>query len=473
MENIDRRAAHVTLTFWAQWMGAMAVTLGLLAYFTYNKMGYIPPEYRILGVLTLLLSIPVYAGFDPYRRQRGVRSGLGRVLAAWFALLSALAAIAFVTKVTATFSREVILSWVGSAYVAQACMFVGLNVLAQRHYRRFLNRLNSLIIGTGPLARELALKVTSFHEHEPLQGFVSTEVRSLAGAVPADEEAWIASLPAPVLGSLNELRGLINQHDIQRVYIALPSDNTHLIESLYIDLLDANVDILWVPDLANLLLLNHSVRDLAGMPTISLNESPLTANPTSAVLKSALDRLSALLGLLALAPLLLVVALLIKMSSPGPVLFKQDRHGWNGRVFQVYKFRSMRMHDDDEVKQATRNDDRITPIGRFIRRTSIDELPQLINVLRGEMSLVGPRPHAVQHNTYYSDKILAYMARHRIKPGITGLAQVNGCRGETETIEKMAKRVELDLDYINNWSLWLDIKILLKTPFTLLSKDIY
>lgn len=181
----------------------------------------------------------------------------------------------------------------------------------------------------------------------------------------------------------------------------------------------------------------------------------------------------AFLAIIALSPILLIIALAVKINSPGPVFFKQDRHGWNGKVIQVWKFRSMRVHDDLEVKQASRNDSRITPIGRFIRRTSIDELPQLFNVLQGHMALVGPRPHAIAHNNYYSDKILAYMARHRIKPGITGLAQISGFRGETDTIDKMQKRVEIDLKYINNWSLWLDLKILLKTPFTLLSKDIY
>lgn len=189
--------------------------------------------------------------------------------------------------------------------------------------------------------------------------------------------------------------------------------------------------------------------------------------------KALLDRSVAPLVILAFSPLLLATAFAVKRSSPGPILFKQKRHGWNGEVIKVYKFRSMRMHDDSEVKQATRHDNRITPIGRFIRRTSLDELPQFINVLQGRMSLVGPRPHAVAHNDYYTGKIDAYMARHRIKPGITGLAQVSGCRGETETLDKMAKRVELDLAYINNWSVWLDLKILIKTPLTLISKDIY
>lgn len=181
----------------------------------------------------------------------------------------------------------------------------------------------------------------------------------------------------------------------------------------------------------------------------------------------------AFLAIIALSPILLIIALAVKINSPGPVFFKQDRHGWNGKVIKVWKFRSMRVHDDRDVKQASRNDSRITAVGRFIRRTSLDELPQLFNVLQGHMALVGPRPHAVAHNNYYSGKILAYMARHRIKPGITGLAQISGCRGETDTIDKMQRRVEIDLQYINSWSLWLDLKILVKTPFTLLSKDIY
>jgi putative colanic acid biosynthesis UDP-glucose lipid carrier transferase len=204
-----------------------------------------------------------------------------------------------------------------------------------------------------------------------------------------------------------------------------------------------------------------------------LNESPLTSRPTAALSKSLVEKTVAFLAIIALSPILLIIALAVKINSPGPVFFKQDRHGWNGKVIKVWKFRSMRVHDDRDVKQASRNDSRITPVGRFIRRTSLDELPQLFNVLQGHMALVGPRPHAVAHNNYYSGKILAYMARHRIKPGITGLAQISGCRGETDTIDKMQKRVEIDLQYINSWSLWLDLKILVKTPFTLLSKDIY
>jgi len=217
------------------------------------------------------------------------------------------------------------------------------------------------------------------------------------------------------------------------------------------------------------------VREVAGMPLIFLNESPLTSLRSGSLVKDVMDRSLAALSLLLLSPLLIGTAIAVKLSSPGPILFKQERHGWDGKIIKVWKFRSMKLHVENagSVTQATREDPRITKVGKFIRRTSIDELPQLINVLQGRMSLVGPRPHAVAHNEYYSDKINAYLARHRIKPGITGLAQVSGCRGETETLDKMQKRVDYDLEYINNWSVWLDVKILMKTPLSLLSKDIY
>lgn len=209
------------------------------------------------------------------------------------------------------------------------------------------------------------------------------------------------------------------------------------------------------------------------MPLISLNESPMTSNRSAIVMKNIMDKVLAMLALIAFSSLMLVDAIMIKRESEGPVFFKQDRHGWDGKVIKVWKFRSMKMHDDTEVKQATKGDSRITKIGAFIRRTSIDELPQFINVLQGTMSLVGPRPHAVADNDYYSDKVNAYLARHRIEPGITGLAQISRFRGETDTLDKMEKRVEFDLAYINNWSLSLDLKILIKTPLSLISKDIY
>ena len=245
------------------------------------------------------------------------------------------------------------------------------------------------------------------------------------------------------------------------------------VEELNEYLLDYQVDVIWILDVSDWNLMNHSVREVAGLPLLSLNESPVNVSRVQIRIKHALDKIIALIAIFLLAPLLLIVAIAVKLDSKGPVIFRQKRHGYDGKEIYISKFRSMVQHEDTAVKQAQKGDARITKVGAFIRKTSIDELPQLFDVLQGGMSLVGPRPHAIAHNDYYSDKISKYMARHRIKPGITGLAQISGCRGETETIEKMEARVRYDMEYINNWSLWLDFKILVKTPLSLISKEIY
>ncbi|SEJ26113.1 putative colanic acid biosysnthesis UDP-glucose lipid carrier transferase [Pseudomonas linyingensis] len=449
------------LTFWGQWLIGISLTTLLLGALAILKTGDMGTQYRVLAVFALLASVPAYALLRVYHKQHGYLTGLTRLLGGWLLLLAALTVVAFITKTSELFSREVTLTWALLGFALQAGSYLPLHHVSRRYHQQLQSDRTSLIVGTGDLALELADQLVR-NQHEPVVGLIASDS---------------AELPSnslyPILGGLEHLRALIAEHNIRRLYIALPLAEAEQIEGLYIDLLDASVDVVWIPDLASMMLLNHSVSDIGGLPAIHLNESPLTAYPTAALTKAALDRILALLAIIAFSPLMLVIAILIKRSSPGPILFKQQRHGWNGQVIKVYKFRSMRMHDDRQVKQATREDPRITPIGRFIRRTSIDELPQFFNVLQGRMSLVGPRPHAVAHNDYYTGKIDAYMARHRIKPGITGLAQISGCRGETETLDKMQKRVELDLAYINNWSVWLDIKILIKTPLSLLSKDIY
>jgi putative colanic acid biosynthesis UDP-glucose lipid carrier transferase len=409
----------------------------------------------------VLASVPAYTFSGVYRKQDNYLTGLGRLFMGWSMTMVALACIAFVCKADEVFSREVTLSWAVYGFLGQALLYAPLHAFSKYYQRSRTSAQKTLIVGTGELALGLAKKISQV-ENLPLVGLVSNGPTSNLDA------------DAPrVVGDQEDLLELIKDHDIRRLYITLPLAEAAKIEAMYVDLLGANVDVVWVPDLNSLTLLNHSVKVVDGLPAIFLNESPLTSRPTAALSKSLLEKGVALLAIILLSPVLLFIALAVKINSPGPVFFKQDRHGWNGKVIQVWKFRSMRVHDDREVVQASRNDSRITAVGRFIRRTSIDELPQLFNVLQGQMALVGPRPHAVAHNNYYSGKILAYMARHRIKPGITGLAQISGCRGETDTIDKMQRRVEMDLHYINNWSLWLDLKILVKTPFTLLSKDIY
>ncbi|MBC8998606.1 undecaprenyl-phosphate glucose phosphotransferase [Pseudomonas sp. N40(2020)] len=449
------------LTFWGQWLCALSLVTSLLMLLVYWRVGSLTSEYRILIILTVLGSVPIYSLMRVYHKRHGLLVGLGRLLAGWLILLAVLAAIAFITQTSATFSRQVIIVWAVLGFVVQAASFLPLHYLARLHSRKVCNERRSVIIGTCPTAHELAKKLS-----RPNRALV-------LGFIAAADNSGPAPSILPLLGHVDAIREIITRLEVRRVYVVLTMAHAATIEALYIDLLDMNVDVVWIPDFGSMVLLNHSISEIERMPAIYLNESLISSHPASLFCKDLFERSLATVAIILLSPLLLVVAAAVKLTSAGPVLFKQNRHGCNGEVIKVWKFRSMRVHDDHEVRQATRDDDRITPIGRLLRRSSIDELPQLFNVLSGQMALVGPRPHAVTHNIYYTGKVRAYMARHRLKPGITGLAQITGHRGETETVEKMQLRVAQDLNYINQWSLWLDIKILIKTPFTLFSKNIY
>jgi putative colanic acid biosynthesis UDP-glucose lipid carrier transferase len=248
---------------------------------------------------------------------------------------------------------------------------------------------------------------------------------------------------------------------VREIWLTLPMNACRDLCTVVSHFRNDMVDIRWVPDITSVELLGHRFSEFMGLPVIDLN-SPPDLRITGA-LKATFDRLFAAAVLFFLSPLLLALAVLVKRSSPGPVLFRQERLGIDGRPFHVYKFRTMRVHQADGVKQAERLDPRVTRVGAFLRRTSLDELPQFLNVLRGEMSVVGPRPHALEHNEIYKELIDRYMLRHRVKPGITGWAQINGLRGQTDTVEKMRKRIEYDIYYIRNWSFRLDLRIILRT----------
>ena len=236
------------------------------------------------------------------------------------------------------------------------------------------------------------------------------------------------------------------------------------------DLRDTTASIYYVPDIFVYDLIQARTADLAGMPVIAMCETPFYGY--RGIVKRLMDVSIAGTALVALLPVLLIVALLVLLTSPGPVIFRQTRYGLDGGQITVYKFRSMTvMEDGSDVVQARRNDSRMTTIGALLRRTSLDELPQLVNVLQGRMSLVGPRPHAVAHNEQYRRLIKGYMIRHKVKPGITGLAQVNGCRGETTQLEEMQARVQYDLDYLRGWSVGLDLLILWRTFLLLFRRE--
>lgn len=458
---------HESLAFWVQHFADLVIVCGSLFLFTFLKIGDVPPSYRLLGVVAVLCVWIIYRRRGVYRQSYGFYKRSFRLLTAWFQVLLLLALVGFVTKSGEAFSREVLIEWAIAGYCLQLISMTVLSAMYKRYKVMFSREIPALVLGTGDLAINLVNKLNSNRWlPDRVLGFIQSDDNPLQ-----DDE--VLGLPLPLMGRAEAIRQLIKEHNVRRIYIALPIAESEIIEALHIDLLDMNVDVIWVPDIFGLSLLNHSIREVAGMPLISLNESPMTSRRSHILLKNMMDKILATLALIAFSPLMAIISIMIKRESEGPVFFKQDRHGWDGKVIKVWKFRSMRMHNDTEVKQATKGDSRITKTGAFIRRTSIDELPQFINVLQGSMSLVGPRPHAVAHNDYYSDKVNAYLARHRIKPGITGLAQISGFRGETDTLDKMEKRVEYDLAYINNWSLSLDLKILIKTPLSLVSKDIY
>ncbi len=236
------------------------------------------------------------------------------------------------------------------------------------------------------------------------------------------------------------------------------------------ELADTTASVYIVPDLFVFQLLNSRWTDIQGLPVVSVFESPLFG--VDGILKRTVDVALAGVALLIAAIPMLLIAIAVKLTSKGPVFFRQRRYGLDGREIPVWKFRSMTVQENgSEVKQATQNDSRLTPIGGFLRRSSLDELPQIFNVLSGQMSLVGPRPHANAHNEFYRKQIEGYMLRHKVKPGITGLAQINGCRGETETIDKMEKRILFDHQYIREWSIWLDLKIIFKTFSVVFSRQ--
>jgi putative colanic acid biosynthesis UDP-glucose lipid carrier transferase len=231
---------------------------------------------------------------------------------------------------------------------------------------------------------------------------------------------------------------------------------------------DTTASIYFVPDVFAFDMIQARLVELNGLPAIAVCDTPF--HGMDAVLKRTTDLVFASLALLLLSPIMIAIAAAVRLTSKGPALFRQHRYGLNGEEILVYKFRSMRVMDDGkgETRQATKDDDRVTPLGRILRKTSLDELPQLLNVLEGKMSMVGPRPHAVKHNEMYRKIIHGYMIRHKVRPGITGLAQVNGFRGETDTVEKMRLRVKYDLEYLSSWSPWLDLKIIVKTAWVIL-----
>lgn len=437
-------------------------------YLIYDQFGYITSDYVIMLLLLIGALAVIYDHYAIYRSNVGLSVKAFRLFKAWSATFCFLVVIAFLTKQSETYSRLLVVQLFVIGYFVQLFLHVAMREL-QKRFTAHARLDNALIIGDGDLANFLYQKISN----NPWFG------ERVMGCIWVDQDddqarqSQEGKQRLPVLGSIADLDQIIAQHNIRTVYLVTPLGGSAVIQDVYLKLLDKCIAVNWVPDIFSLRLINHSVREIAGIPVLTLSETPLTG--TSLFLKNLEDRVLAALILLCASPVLLVLAVIIKLDSPGPVFFRQDRTGWTGESFRIWKFRSMHVHQPENgvVQQAQRNDPRLTRVGAFIRRTSLDELPQLFNVLTGDMSLVGPRPHALQHDTLYSQDIVDYFARHNIKPGMTGLAQVRGYRGETKDIEQMIQRVNSDIEYINNWSLWLDFVILVRTVNAFTGKQAY
>lgn len=437
------------------------IVVGLLFLHWYWEDGYIAPFPRVMGIVCVLLMLLIYPRFGVYHVYTDVLSSVIRLTKAWFTVILSLILIGIIAKTTDELALNRLLLWGVSSYILQVVVHVALPMMLRLRHAKS----HALVIGVGELARHLTNGINKN---------VWIDIRVIGVLDDGGSEADQWDLPGvPLLGQLDDLAKIIDEHRVLSVYIALPLSRIAAIKEIYDKVAEKHVNIFWVPDVTTLNPLNFSVRELSGVPILALSETPLLGS--NKLLKDIEDKVLASLALLICSPVMLLIALLIKQGSSGPVFFRQRRNGWYGEVINVWKFRSMYLTNNtgDLVEQASRNDPRVTPIGRILRATSMDELPQLFNVLTGDMSLVGPRPHAVQHNDYYSKQIHMYMRRHHVKPGMTGLAQVKGYRGETGTLEKMARRVEFDLKYINHWSVWLDLWLLVRTLFVLGGQNAY
>ena len=415
--------------------------------------GELLPPYLILAVIVFSITFP-----GTSRLQSTITEVVIDVLYSWFWVVLLLFFLGFATGYIAEFSSQTLITWLWAAPLSQ----IGAH-LALRSAAPFLLMLQgppqrAIIVGMNEQGVALASRIqqTRYSRIE-LSGYFDDRAPS----------RLYETKHGQLLGRLRELPYFVKENRIQYIYLSLPMASQPRILHVLDELKDTTASIYFVPDMFITDLIQGRSGTVCGTPVISVCESPFTGS--NGVIKRASDIVLSLLILTLISPLLLLIAAAIKLDSPGPIIFKQRRYGLDGEEILVYKFRSMRVCEDgDTIQQAQKNDNRVTRIGAFLRRNSLDELPQFVNVLQGRMSIVGPRPHAVAHNEIYRNLIKGYMIRHKVKPGITGWAQVNGYRGETRTLDKMQARIDHDLDYLRNWSLRLDLHIIVKTILVVL-----
>lgn len=435
----------------------LLITASLFMLFELNELKWTLATWVCL-LSTLLMFQLIAEGSDFYRSWRGVgvTHEIKQTAVIWSISFAVYSLLGFYSEQLPSLALDLQFKWYISALVLMISLRILLRTAIGYMRAKGYNQRTAAIVGINPVAFHLAeqlykspwlgIKVVGFYDD--LQ----------------NGSRQIGMQELPILGELEQLINDARVGMLDRIYIALSMQHEKRIRYLISELSDTTCSVLLVPDVFTFNLLHSRSLEVNGVPLISIFDTPMFG--LNAIIKRLEDIVLALCITVFISPVLLIVALAVKLSSPGPVIFKQRRYGIDGKSIEIWKFRSMTvMEDGDKVTQAVKGDCRLTPIGGFLRATSLDELPQFINVLKGDMSIVGPRPHAVAHNEEYRKLIKGYMLRHKVKPGITGWAQINGWRGETDTLEKMERRVEFDLEYIRSWSLWLDLKIVFLTIF--------
>ena len=412
-------------------------------------------KYTIVCLLILVITYP--GEWITSTVQRFAR----RLVSSWLIIVVLLLLLGYGTQTLKYFPQEIIVTWAILTPVMVLAFSIIIKMIVGSVQMVKSGNKKAIIIGANELGGTLASRMNADEfSMVKVVGFFDNQA-----SLPVLRDAEV-----PLLGEMSDVAEYCKIHQIDNVYIALPMANQPRILQLLDDLRDTTVSIYFLPDLFLYDMIQARIDTVNGVPVVGVCETPFLG--LNGLVKRISDIVLSAIILVLISPVLLALAIGVKMSSPGPVLFKQHRYGLDGSKILVYKFRSMKVHKEESfVKQATKDDDRITKFGHFIRKTSLDELPQFINVFQGRMSIVGPRPHAVSHNEEYRKLIKGYMVRHMVKPGITGWAQVNGFRGETQTLDKMENRIRYDLDYLRHWSLYLDLWIILRTVMVVFRGD--
>ena len=440
------------------------IGLGFAVAAMYPKMP-VDVNYILAATVTIITVFLIGEIVGLYRSWRGV--AIHREIAAaeltWVYSTAALLVVAFFTRYSDDVPRAALLILVGTVAALFAASRIVIRMSQRSMLAKGLSARKFAIIGVTELGVRLARNMEDAPGHGlEFGGFFDDRPTARTGNVPDGV--------AERVGTIGELVDLAQRGKIHRIYITLPMRAEKRIRHLLDQFADSTASVYIVPDFFVFELLHSRWTDIGGLPVVSVFENPFYG--VDGMAKRICDVVLVSLALAVASLPMMVIAVLLKLTSRGPIFFRQKRYGLDGREIRVWKFRSMRVADNGPVvKQATQGDPRITPLGRILRKTSLDELPQLFNVLAGNMSLVGPRPHASAHNEQYRRLIPGYMLRHKVKPGLTGLAQVLGWRGETDTLDKMSNRIQCDLEYIREWSLWMDLKILFKTVFVVFSQQ--